>query len=242
MRVTRVHCGASLAGQSGAELEGAAANHVSRVLRLRTGAPITLFNGDGWDYPATITALDKGRVKVALHERVPARSESPLLLTLVQGVARGERMDLVIQKSTELGVSRIVPVLCERSVMRLDAGQAERKLEHWRAIAAGAAEQSGRARVPAIDTPLPIAEWLGRASTAPCRMLLQPDSDSALAEVRSAEAELLIGPEGGLTDSEIALARTAGFAPRALGPRILRTETAAIAAIAILQAACGDLN
>lgn len=242
MRLIRIHTPGPLVAPGPASLTGTGAVHVRRVLRLRAGDAVTLFNGDGWDYPATLVALEQDRVAFEVTARVAARPESPLALTLVQGVARGERMDLVVQKATELGVARIVPVLCERSVVRVTASQAARKQAHWQAIAVAACEQCGRARLPAVVPPLPFGEWLDQPSSAALRVMLSPDAPLSLARSRAASAELLVGPEGGLAPGEVDSARRAGFEARALGPRILRTETAAIVALAVLQAAAGDLG
>ena len=225
-------------------LEGTAASHVARVLRLRAGDPVTLFNGDGWDYEGIVRAPRSDRVAVELTDRVEALPESPLRVTLVQAIARGERMDWVMQKATELGVARIVPVATERSIVRLDGDKADRRLAHWRAVTISACEQCGRARLPEVETPLPFEAWLGRSAGEELRCLLAPAGGPPLASIMAAPAgvQLLVGPEGGLTEAESAAARTAGFSPRSLGPRILRTETAAIVALAVLQSAAGDLR
>ncbi len=170
--------------------------------------------------------------------------DSPLAVTLLQGVARGERMDLVVQKATELGVARIVPVLAARSVVRLDVRQAQRRLEHWHAVSVSACEQSGRGRPPVIEAPAALDEALQLLPAQGCRVTLSPGAGTPLTSLADGTASiaLLIGPEGGLTDAEVRLAADAGFEPRSLGPRILRTETAALAALAVLQAVGGDLR
>lgn len=242
--MTRIFVAEPLQVPGPARLPEAAAAHVSRVLRLRAGDPVVLFNGDGWDYPGRIAALRGAVVEVEVLGREAGTPDSPLSLTLMQGVARGERMDLVVQKATELGVARIVPVLAERSVVRLDGRQASRKLEHWRAVAAAACEQSGRSRLPVIEAPAALAEALPLAREADCRITLSPGAAVPLVALAAgtASAVLLIGPEGGLTEAEVARAEAAGFEPRSLGPRILRTETAALAALAVLQSVGGDLR
>jgi 16S rRNA (uracil1498-N3)-methyltransferase len=243
MRVTRVHVASGLCERSPAVLTGPAAGHVRRVLRLRAGDHVTLFNGDGWDYPGRIVALRGDRVELELEGRIGAASESPLSITLAQGVARGERMDIVLQKATELGVMRIVPVLTERSVVRLDPDRTERRLAHWRAVVIAACEQSGRARVPEVTPPQPLARWLEEPAEDAARFLLWSRADRALAAAVDAPGQVtvLVGPEGGLTDAERGAAMAAGFDARSLGPRILRTETAALAALAVLQSVAGDL-
>lgn len=244
MRLIRVHVEDALARGAQVEIRGSAAEHVSRVLRLGVGDAVTLFNGDGSDYPAKINALRRGGVEVEVLAVAPARAESPLALTLVQGIARRERMDLVVQKATELGVAAIVPVIAARSVVRLDSEARAARLAHWRGIASAACEQCGRARVPAIAAPESLADWLQRPPAAGLRrMLLAADADASLvAAATGAQAvELLVGPEGGLEDAERDAARAAGYRACQLGPRVLRSETAAVAALAVLQAVAGDL-
>ena len=243
MRLIRVHVATALRRQGHTVLPDGAAQHVRRVLRLRAGDSLTLFNGDGWDYRCRLTALRGERVEAEILERVAATAESPLEVTLAQGVARGERMDLVVQKATELGVARIVPLLTERSVVRLDERRSGRRLAHWQAVATSACEQCGRARLPAVAAPLPLARWLEEPADASLRLLLSPGAGRALAGSAGGPGPvtLLVGPEGGLTDAERDAALRAGFEPCSLGPRILRTETAAIAALAVLQGTAGDL-
>jgi len=213
------------------------------VLRLEAGDALTLFNGDGQDYPSRVAGFGRGTVEVAVEGRADARPESPLAVTLVQGIARGERMDLMVQKATELGVSAILPVTTSRSVVRLGGDTRERKLAHWRGIAVAACEQCGRARIPSIGVPVPLAESLG-ATTAGARLLLAPDASRSLVDAARGETsiEVLVGPEGGLEDGERAAALAAGYRACRLGPRVLRSETAAIAALAILQSVAGDLG
>jgi 16S rRNA (uracil1498-N3)-methyltransferase len=238
-----VYVDAPLAAGERVILEGNAASHVSRVLRLRVGEALTLFNGAGGEYAASIDAARGGRLTVAVGEPRAVERESPLTLTLAQGVSRGERMDLVVQKATELGVSGIVPLFTERSVVRLGAQQAERKLNHWRAIAIAACEQSGRNRLPKVAPPLSLADLLrSGADREGGRLLLSPGATSRLDALPhpATSVTVLIGPEGGLTDAEQEAAVAAGFLPVRLGPRVLRTETAAIAALALLQREFGD--
>ncbi|HXR89704.1 MAG TPA: 16S rRNA (uracil(1498)-N(3))-methyltransferase [Steroidobacteraceae bacterium] len=245
MRLTRVHVTESLQVGKRIAVEGAAANHITRVLRLRAGEPLTLFNGNGAEYAATILEFRRDTVLVEVGPEQAANRESPLPLTLAQGISRGERMDWILQKATELGGSRIVPVFTERSVVRLDAKQAERKLQHWRAIAVAACEQCGRNRVPEITQPTDLFEFLGNGvEPRMTRLLLSPISDVSIDEVSvsAAGVTVLIGPEGGLTDNEHEVARRSGFTAVRMGPRVLRTETAAIAALTILQHRFGDLG
>jgi len=243
VRLIRVFAEAALAQGARVSLTGSAAAHAQRVLRLEAGDALTLFNGDGHDYPSRIAGFGRGTVEVTVEGRGDARPESPLAVTLVQGIARSERMDLMVQKATELGVAAILPVTTARSVVRLDRETRERKLAHWRGIAVAACEQCGRARIPSIVAPVPLAECLG-APAAGARLLLAPDAPLSLADAARGQSsiEVLVGPEGGLEDGERDAALAAGFRTCRLGPRVLRSETAAIAALAILQSVAGDLG
>jgi 16S rRNA (uracil1498-N3)-methyltransferase len=243
LRLIRVYVDAPLAAGARATLDGGAAAHVRRVLRLDEGDAVTLFNGDGLDYPSRVAGFGRGTVDVAVEGSGPARAESPLAVTLVQGIARGERMDLVVQKATELGVAAIAPVATARSVVRFEGDGRKRRLAHWRGVAVAACEQSGRARIPAIAEPVPLAEHLGSPWHG-ARLLLAPDAPLSLVEAASGvtAVQVLIGPEGGLQDEERAAALSAGYRACRLGPRILRSETAAVAAMAVLQAVAGDLG
>jgi 16S rRNA (uracil1498-N3)-methyltransferase len=244
MRLIRVHVAQALAPGARLRLPAQAAAHVTRVLRLGAGDALTLFNGDGTDYTARIAALGRGTAEAEVTGRADAHPESPLPVTLVQGIARAERMDLVLQKATELGVAAIVPVATARSVVRLDAASRERKSAHWRGIAIAACEQCGRARVPEVAAPRALGEFLAEPARARARFLLAPGADLALVAAArgAASVELLVGPEGGLGDGERRAALAAGFLACRLGPRVLRSETAAIAAIAVIQAVAGDLG
>jgi 16S rRNA (uracil1498-N3)-methyltransferase len=242
VRLTRVYIDEPLSVGKGTVISGSAANHIARVLRLRDGDALTLFDGRGGEYGARITGVRKDTVQVDLHEHRDVERESALDLTLAQGISRGERMDWVMQKATELGVRRIVPVLTERSVVRLDDRRGERKLQHWRAITVAACEQCGRNRVPEVLPPSSFFEAIGASDPKMTRLLLSPAASLRLRDLpRPAAVTLLIGPEGGLADHEEDAAIRAGFEPVQLGPRILRTETAAIAALAALQHDFGDL-
>ena len=244
MRLNRVHCELALAPGTELTLPEAAANHVARVLRLRSGAPLVVFDGSGHDFRCEIVAVEGDRVRVAVGEKTAGLRDSPLRITLVQAVSRGERMDWTLQKATELGVRCIVPVLSARSVVRLDEQQAERKLRHWRAIVAGACEQSGRSTLPELRAPVEFGRFLAESPREGTRLVLSPAGPASLAGLAStaARVELLIGPEGGLHDAEIDAATRAGFSAVRLGPRVLRTETAGIVALAVLQAMWGDLQ
>lgn len=245
MRLIRIHVESPLAAGARVELSGKAAEHVTRVLRLGAGDPVTLFNGDGQDYSSVIKELYKGSMTLTVGSAAPARAESPLAITLVQGIARGERMDLVVQKATELGVAAIVPVATARTVVRLDADARAKKLAHWRGVAIAACEQCGRATLPAIAEPGDLASWLARPPPADTRrVLLSPQAEISLAAAAAGakRIEMLVGPEGGLEDAERELALRVGYRACRLGPRVLRSETAAVAALAVLQAMEGDLH
>ena len=255
MRLTRVYVDAPVAAGKRVVVEGSAANHIARVLRLRSGDSLTVFDGSGGEFGARIEEFRKETVVVAVEEHRPLDRESPLPLTLVQGISRGERMDWIIQKATELGTSRIVPVFTKRSVVRLDEKQAERKLQHWRAITISACEQCGRNRIPDLAVPVDFFDMLagdpsgrpdsaGRTDSAgSTRLLLSPTGDLRIDDLQDVGKGItvLIGPEGGLEDVEQEAAVTAGFKAVRLGPRVLRTETAAIAALTIIQRYFGDL-
>ena len=242
MRVSRVYAEVPVGGRVQLELGGTAANHVSRVLRLRPGDPLILFDDAGGEYAATVEALTRDAVRVTVGEYLDVNRESPLHVTLAQGISRGERMDVVVQKATELGVKRIVPVLAERTVVRLNAAQAANRLRHWRAIAIAACEQCGRNRLPEITPPMSLQDFLVSDYPAGLRLVLSPEGGLTARELpASPAATLLIGPEGGLSDAERSAALAAQFTGMVLGPRILRTETAALAALAVIQQRLGDL-
>ena len=243
MRLTRVYVDAVLERGARLTLTGGAASHLTRVLRLRPKAALTLFNGRGGEYRASIERVQGSKVMVAIGEHEPIERESPFPLTLAQGVSRGERMDLVVQKATELGVARLVPLLTERSIVRLDEEQSDRKSSHWRAIAIAACEQCGRNRLPEVALPAQLREFLRQPSGEGVRLLLSPSATRRIEDVSrpAGGATVLIGPEGGLSDAEQEDALTAGFTAVNLGPRVLRTETAAIASLTLLQREFGDL-
>ena len=242
MRVSRVYAEVPVGGRVQLQLSGTAANHVARVLRLRPGDPLILFDDAGGEYAATVDALTRDAVRVTVGEYLDVNRESPLQVTLAQGISRGERMDVVVQKATELGVRRIVPVLAERTVVRLNAAQAANRLRHWRAIAIAACEQCGRNRLPEITPPMSLQDFLVSDYPSGLRLVLSPEGGLTARELPASPAvTLLIGPEGGLSDAERSAALAAQFTGMMLGPRILRTETAALAALAVIQQRLGDL-
>jgi 16S rRNA (uracil1498-N3)-methyltransferase len=241
MRLTRVYVDTVLSTGARCEIDGNAANHITRVLRLRNGDELTVFDGRGGEYAARIDIIRKDTVLIDVRDHRALTRESPLHLTLAQGISRGERMDLVIQKATELGVTRIAPLLTERTVVKLDATQAERKLQHWQGILIAACEQCGRNTLPKLDEPTTLREFVRNAPATDTRVLLSPEGTIRVRELAPVtNLTVLIGPEGGLTEDEQNAAVKAGFERVRLGPRILRTETAALAALATLQAQLGD--
>jgi 16S rRNA (uracil1498-N3)-methyltransferase len=243
MRNPRIYTEQLLAAGATLALGEDASHHLSRVLRFQVGYAITLFNGDGCEYPATIAAIDKRNVTVNIADAVTADRESPLAIHLGIAISKGDRMDLVVQKAVELGVTEITPLISERVEVRLQGERADKKLQHWQGIVIAACEQSARNRVPTLNPIMPLHDWIGSVR-ADRKFVLHHRSEVNLGAVatKPTSAALLIGPEGGLSDSEIAAAECVDFAPLRLGPRILRTETAPLAAITILQYAFGDLN
>ena len=244
MRTIRIHVDQPLSSGTELALPSQASEHVARVLRLTAGDAVTLFNGDGSDYPSLISSVGKREVVVQVQAQQPLQNESPLRLTLAQALARGEKMDLIVQKATELGVARIVPLLTERSEVKLDAARTEKRVAHWQAVSASACEQSGRARLPEILAPQPLDSWVrALLDDGTTRLALLPGGSVKARELAfsSAGGVLVVGPEGGLGERDIAVLNETGFRGLVLGPRILRTETAGLAALAALQAVHGDL-
>lgn len=244
MRQNREYIEAPLAIGTRVALPETAAAHLLRVLRLGVGDACVLFNGDGFDYDCRITTAGKrgGEAEVLAAREVD--NESALRIVLLQGVARGEKMDWILQKATELGVAGFVPVNSERSEVRLDAARGEKRLAHWQGVVASACGQSGRAKVPPVAAPVPLAEAVAGLPAEALRLTLDPTADAAvrgLADPRGRSIVVAIGPEGGWSPRDRSVLAAAGFEGLRLGPRILRTETAGIAAISALQAAFGDL-
>jgi 16S rRNA (uracil1498-N3)-methyltransferase len=242
---TRLFVSAPFSNADELVLDGEQARYLGRVLRLTTGDRIGVFNSDAGEWQAEITALSKSTVTLRLLEQVPVVVESPLRTHLVQGISRGERMDFVVQKATELGVKRITPVLTDHGMVKLDAARAAKRQQHWQRIAESACEQSGRIRPPLIDAPLSLNSWFGAGTSAgSTQLVLHPGATSSLGSINTVEKKIcfLVGPEGGLSEREYDDAAVAGFTAVALGPRVLRTETAALAALAIAQALWGDLR
>ena len=219
--------------------------HATRVLRLGAGDALTVFDGRGGEYGATIARTPRDAVEIDVGGHDPVDRESTLVVELGQGICRGDRMDLVVQKATELGVQAIRPVLCERTVVKLHPARAERRIAHWRAIAVHAAQQSGRTRVPEVAGIESVDAWLA-GSPVGHGLVLSPRAAASVSDLGppapGTPMRLLVGPEGGLAPGEIEHARAAGFTELRLGPRVLRTETAALVALGVLQARWGDLR
>lgn len=232
-------------------LQPGPASHVTRVLRMQTGESLRAFNGHGGEFDANIESIRRDAVTLRIGTHQTIERESPLHITLLQGIARGEKMDLILQKATELGVAAVVPVTTARSTVRLDEEAAHRKHAHWLGVLIGACEQCGRNRIPTIAAPSGLATVVG-GSQAQLKLLLEPEPEAGalrtlLARVLRSEAQhlsvcMLVGPEGGLDPHEVLSAKQAGFLPCRLGPRVLRTETAALTALAALQVLAGDLT
>jgi len=252
LRLTRVFLERELQSGSVVELPRETGAHLAKVLRARSGDAVVLFNGDGREFTGVIEKVQGSRVSASIGAARRIDRESPFQLTLVQCVPRGDRMDFIVQKATELGVVRIVPVLSQRSVVRLDESQSTSKQAHWRAVAVSACEQCGRNRLPSVDTPLPLLSYLGGLAPPTAeealRLVLEPERAELgartpdIASASAARAQIAIGPEGGFSPEELDGFDLSAFSRVRLGPRVLRTETAAIAAIVVLQARLGDMS
>ncbi len=238
----RLYCPLPLRSGVVIELPQHAAHHAARVLRLRAGDTITLFTGEGGEFEAELMSVETRAVLARVGDEHAVERESPLAVTLVQGLASAERMDWIVQKAVELGIAAIAPVATARSVARLDAARAARREAHWRSIMVSSCEQCGRNRVPVLRPLCDLAQHLALASDATLRLLLAPDAQVTLCAVAPPDGtvELLVGPEGGLAPDELASAQRAGFRGARLGPRILRTETAALAAMSAMSCLWGD--
>ena len=243
MRLPRIHHPAALTSGARIELSEEAANHLARVLRLPAGAPLIVFNGEGGEYQAVILTLGKRGVSVEIGAFCPTEREAPLPMWLAQGISRGERMDYTIQKAVELGVSRLVPLFTERCTVQLDAARLAKRLQHWRGVAVAACEQCGRNRIPEIAPALLLGEWLARPAEG-LRLVLDPEAEQSLTYLPAPDGQviLLIGPEGGLSEQELRLAAQSNYRSLRLGPRTLRTETAAVAALAAVLTRWGDFR
>ncbi|MBR9857667.1 MAG: 16S rRNA (uracil(1498)-N(3))-methyltransferase [Gammaproteobacteria bacterium] len=242
MRIPRIHEPAALSCGVELALSEDGANHVGRVLRMQPGQQLVLFNGQGGQYQAEILQADKKSVRVRVGDFETADCESPLHFHLGQVISRGDKMEFTIQKSVELGVNVITPLFSSRCGVKLNGERLEKKLQQWQNIAIAACEQCGRNRIPEIRPAMTLEQWLAQ-DTTDLKLNLHPRADYSVGTLPAPDAgvRLLVGPEGGLSDDEIIQARTRGFVDILLGPRVLRTETAALTAITALQCRFGDL-
>jgi 16S rRNA (uracil1498-N3)-methyltransferase len=243
MRLTRCYVPVTLHAGDTLSLPESTSSHIGRVLRARVGESVTLFDGRGGEYAAQIVNIDRRCVRVRIGDHRGVERESPLRVTLLQAMTRAERMDFVIQKATELGVAAIIVLPGERSIVRLDATGLRKRSEHWRAVAISACEQCGRNRIPTIEAVGDLAAGCARAPADDRRVLLAPEAGQTLLALLApaTSVSLLIGPEGGFDAEELTLAMQHGFQTARLGPRVLRAETAPLAALAVIQASAGDL-
>lgn len=219
------------------------AHYVGRVSRLRPGDALTVFDGSGGEYSATVGKITKQELQLSIGEHFSRDAESPLKIRLVQGISRGDRMDTVVQKATELGVHRISPVITDHSVVKLPPDRAAKRHAHWQKIARSACEQCERNIIPTIDAPQSLVDWFAvNAGSDKLLIILRPDAEVAMTAIvpQGNEITILIGPEGGFSEAEYERAAAAGLRAAKLGPRIMRTETAALAALSIAQATWGD--
>ena len=241
MRSYRVYSSRPLTVDEQCDLDDRASHHLARVLRVKTGERLSVFNGDGNNYQGAIVSATKHQVSVLIDSVEQADTESSLNTCLALGVSKGDRFEWAIKKATELGVTSIVPILSQRVDVRLSPERWQKKQEHWQQIVISACEQSGRAIVPDIQEPTTLAHWLSEVE-ADCKLVLDPEATPNALKDQPATIALLIGPEGGLAPSEMALASQHGFSAMRLGPRVLRTETAPLVALSVLGARWGDIN
>ena len=244
MSIPRLLVPQQLAAGSDITVEGQSAHHVTHVLRMRRGAVIRIFDGAGNEHHAVLADIGRGRITLQIGADIPGDRESALHIILAQGIARHDRMDLILQKAVELGVRTIQPLWLQRSQSHLKGERLEKRLQHWQGVIIGACEQCGRNTLPQLLPPAGLPEWLETLSADLLKLLLQPDGSETLHSLTrpAGGITLLAGPEGGLNPDEQSLARSLGFTGIRLGPRILRTETAALAAIAGLQTLWGDFR
>ena len=241
MRVPRLFVDRRLVPHSQVEIDKAGAQYLGRVLRVRAGHHIVLFDGSGREFPAQIAEVGKHSIKALLGEATDPATESPVNTILGLCLSKGDRFDWAVQKATELGVSVIQPLESERVDFAIPEDRIEKRVAHWQQIAISACEQSGRAVIPLVQEPTSLPHWLSTVE-ADCKLVLDPVATSSELDDQPAHIALLIGPEGGLTPSELALASESGFTAIQLGPRILRTETAPLVALTVIGARWGDIN
>ncbi len=240
MRITRVYTPDILAADSTVVLSAMPSAHLIKVLRLRAGAKAALFNGDGTDYLCEILQAKAEAAVLRVIQAQPARAESPAKITLIQAICRGDKMDWVLEKATELGVAQFIPVTSERAEVHLDAERAVKRREHWQRVVISACEQSGRAVVPNVAQLLALDQRLSLGVSAEVKLTLEPNSDGMKLSKPGTSIAVAIGPEGGWSERDLAQLALAGFRAVSLGTRVMRTETAGIAAVSVIQAQCGD--
>ncbi len=243
MRLSRIYFSGPLNSGDDITLTDTLFNYVVRVLRLKPGTALILFNGNGGEFKATLTEVNKKNALVTLGKHHDKECESPLRIILGQCISRGEKMDYTIQKAVELGVSEIVPLFSERCGVKLNQERLDKRLKHWQGVIISACEQSGRNHIPLLHEAITLSDWQQQLN-ASIKLVLAPSANNSLTTLQKPEqdAALLIGPEGGLSDAEINSSIEHGFVGIRLGPRILRTETAGLAALSIIQQQWGDLN
>jgi 16S rRNA (uracil1498-N3)-methyltransferase len=241
MRIPRIYTDQPLQPNQDLTLEPEASRHLLQVLRLRTGAELVLFNGDGCNYAALLESISKKQASAKVLSGSDPEQESPIHIHLCIAVSKGERMDFAIQKSVELGVSEITPLFSQHGVVNLKGERLEKRLQHWRKVIISACEQSGRCRLPVLNHAIELDRWIDTPPQG-TGLILDPNSKTSIGslEQQSNKINLLVGPEGGLSQAEITAAENSGFNGICMGPRILRTETAPIAAIAAIQTLWGD--
>lgn len=241
MRIPRIYYIGELKTGNTVILERQASQHVCTVLRLEIGAPLILFNGQGRSVNAILETSSGKAAQVRIVEQISENTESPLQLELGLGISKGDRMDYAIQKAVEVGVSRITPLITERTVVRLDDKRSEKKLAHWQGVIISSCEQSGRSVLPALDPVTKLDEWIEQG--LPCKLVFDTDAKNSLSDLdQCKEVSILIGPEGGLSEGEISRAIANEFSPIKLGPRVLRSETAVVSACSALQLLWGDFG
>jgi len=243
MRIPRIYTPASLSSDVTIELDENAFSHAVRVLRLKQGDSLILFNGEGGEFEAELADVQKKRASATIGQFHDKDCESPLPIILGQCISRGEKMDYTIQKAVELGVTEIVPLFSERCGVKLNQERMEKRLRHWHSVIISACEQCGRNRIPKLHGAISLTDWQQQLN-ASLKLVLDPTADNTLAILKKPQQDvaLLIGPEGGLSDDEIAAAIKASFNGIQLGPRILRTETAGLTALSVIQQLWGDLG
>lgn len=243
MRLSRIFHADALAVGAIIHLDERASNYIVRVLRLKPGAQMILFNGQGGEFFARVKTSDQKRVQVEIEKYSDKNPESPLYIHLGQGIARGDKMDTIIQKAVELGVHEITPLITERSEVKLQGPRLTKRMEHWRGIIISSCEQSTRTRLPILNEPQTLVHWLASKKSG-LGLLFHPNAENSFAELTEAEnpIQVLVGPEGGLSDDEVNLAKHHDFKTVCLGPRVFRTETAALVAVSVLQYKWGDFR